>query len=391
MKKKLSWRDFSLQFEVSKAQEIEEVMDSQRDKFTFKASFRDPEADHITTEMEITILRKFLKNIPFEKVKSESMEYIELESSDIKKESSEEDQIGKSIPSDGLIAAPEDVDIELGDVRVCRHQEKRREKEVGDISKKESSSDIKPFMRGKREVQPPSAPTKDLVQAQGNNTSILGTPDRAKPVVIKKSLKLDETKPEPSPKRPLKRVAGDADGDHDGPVRMWTKQEDSALHQAVMSAKDRSLASGKMIWDMVSDVVNAVSCCYRSANHCQARWQVLSGSLRPSQATSSKSFRSSTRSITDKRTTTNAPLVNLNFRDRDPKYTGSSRMYSNIQAVLSGHLAAPRPNEEARDEHPAQEHSYCQTGKRITRITRKKQPVKYVYTVCGVPLHGEGF
>ena len=70
MKKKLSWRDFSLQFEVSKAQEIEEVMDSQRDKFTFKASFRDPEADHIITEMEITIQRKFLKSIHFEKLKS---------------------------------------------------------------------------------------------------------------------------------------------------------------------------------------------------------------------------------------------------------------------------------------------------------------------------------
>ena len=71
----------------------------------------------------------------------------------------------------------------------------------------------KGYSEGLEQIENNPEILNDLVQAQGNSTSILGTPDRAKPVVIKKPLKLDETKPEPSPKRPLKRVAGDADGD----------------------------------------------------------------------------------------------------------------------------------------------------------------------------------
>merc|ERR1711976_1092780 len=50
----------------------------------------------------------------------------------------------------------------------------------------------------------------------------------------------------------------------------WTVQEDWSLHQAVTNVQELSLSTmsssaGHIVnWDMVSDMVNAVSSCYRS-------------------------------------------------------------------------------------------------------------------------------
>jgi E1A-binding protein p400 len=64
----------------------------------------------------------------------------------------------------------------------------------------------------------------------------------------------------------------------------WTIQEDWALHQAVTSLQELPLSltassAGHIAnWDMVADMVNAVSRCFRSAKQCRARYE---GSLVP--------------------------------------------------------------------------------------------------------------
>ena len=61
----------------------------------------------------------------------------------------------------------------------------------------------------------------------------------------------------------------------------WSPAEDWALHQAVTSTQELSLAavsalghSGHTVnWDLVSDMVCSVSYCYRPAKQCRARWE----------------------------------------------------------------------------------------------------------------------
>ena len=74
--------------------------------------------------------------------------------------------------------------------------------------------------------------------------------------------------------QPLKPVLrGEAEA---GPE--WTIQEDHVLHQAVTSVQELSLTTLSphvahlVNWDMVSDMVNSVSWCYRSGKQCRARW-----------------------------------------------------------------------------------------------------------------------
>ena len=74
--------------------------------------------------------------------------------------------------------------------------------------------------------------------------------------------------------QPLKPVLrGEAEA---GPE--WTIQEDHVLHQAVTSVMELSLTTLSthvahiVNWDMVSDMVNSVSWCYRSGKQCRARW-----------------------------------------------------------------------------------------------------------------------
>ena len=73
----------------------------------------------------------------------------------------------------------------------------------------------------------------------------------------------------------LKPMLRDSDA---GPE--WTIQEDWTLHQSVTSVQELTLAAmspsapGHLVnWDMVSDMVNAVSWCYRSGKQCRARWE----------------------------------------------------------------------------------------------------------------------
>ena len=60
----------------------------------------------------------------------------------------------------------------------------------------------------------------------------------------------------------------------------WTIQEDQALHQAVTAVQELGLNTtsttnpGHTInWDLVSDMVNSVSWCFRSGKQCRARWE----------------------------------------------------------------------------------------------------------------------
>jgi len=62
-KKKLVWKNTSLQFEVITPEDIVEEVNAQRDTFSFKASFKDPDSAHVVNEIELTIKRSFV-NLP---------------------------------------------------------------------------------------------------------------------------------------------------------------------------------------------------------------------------------------------------------------------------------------------------------------------------------------
>jgi len=78
----------------------------------------------------------------------------------------------------------------------------------------------------------------------------------------------------PSPMQAIKPIYREADA---GPE--WTIQEDWALHQAVTAVQELPLSltatsPGHISnWDMVGDMVNAVSRCFRSGKQCRARYE----------------------------------------------------------------------------------------------------------------------
>ena len=82
-KKKLVWKNTSLQFEVITPEDIVEEVNAQRDSFSFKASFKDPDSAHVVNEIELTIKRNFVNLPPNllqpENIKPEPREYHEKE------------------------------------------------------------------------------------------------------------------------------------------------------------------------------------------------------------------------------------------------------------------------------------------------------------------------
>merc|ERR1719318_1883447 len=80
--------------------------------------------------------------------------------------------------------------------------------------------------------------------------------------------------PTPTPLQTIKPIYREADA---GPE--WTIQEDWALHQAVTAVQELPLSltansPGHISnWDMVADMVNAVSRCFRSGKQCRARYE----------------------------------------------------------------------------------------------------------------------
>ena len=82
-KKKLIWKNISLQFEAITPEDIEEEVNAQRDTFSFKASFKDPDSAHVVNEIELTIKRNFVNLSPNplqpKDIKPEPREYYEKE------------------------------------------------------------------------------------------------------------------------------------------------------------------------------------------------------------------------------------------------------------------------------------------------------------------------
>ena len=82
-KKKLIWKNISLQFEAITPEDIEEEVNAQRDTFSFKASFKDPDSAHVVNEIELTIKRNFVNLQPNilqpKDIKPEPREYHEKE------------------------------------------------------------------------------------------------------------------------------------------------------------------------------------------------------------------------------------------------------------------------------------------------------------------------
>ena len=63
-KKKLVWKTISVQFEAITPEDIEEEVNSQRDSFSFKATFKDPDCSasfHVVNDVELTIKRRLVK------------------------------------------------------------------------------------------------------------------------------------------------------------------------------------------------------------------------------------------------------------------------------------------------------------------------------------------
>ena len=83
-KKKLVWKTLSLQFEAITPEDIEEEVNSQRDSFSFKATFKDPDSSaHVVNDVELTIKRRFV-NVSSDlfqpkDIKPEPREYYEEE------------------------------------------------------------------------------------------------------------------------------------------------------------------------------------------------------------------------------------------------------------------------------------------------------------------------
>ena len=81
-KKRLIWKNVNLQFEVATPEDIEEEVNTQRDSFVLKASFKDPDAPHVVNDLELTIKKRFVMdtcNLISPVVKQEPREYCELE------------------------------------------------------------------------------------------------------------------------------------------------------------------------------------------------------------------------------------------------------------------------------------------------------------------------
>lgn len=83
-KKQLIWKNIALQFEVASPENIEEMVNSQRDSFVFKASVRDTESPHVVNDIELTIKRRCVNSITTtpirpEDVKQEPTEFFEQE------------------------------------------------------------------------------------------------------------------------------------------------------------------------------------------------------------------------------------------------------------------------------------------------------------------------
>ena len=85
-KKKLVFNAISLQFEATTPEDIEEEVNSQRDSFSFKATFKDPDSSassHVVNDVELTIKRRFV-NVSSDlfqpnDIKPEPREYYEEE------------------------------------------------------------------------------------------------------------------------------------------------------------------------------------------------------------------------------------------------------------------------------------------------------------------------
>ncbi len=80
----LTWKNVALQFEVPSPENIEEEVNTQRDSFVFKASFRDAESVHVVNDIELTIKRRCINNITTtpirpEDVKPEPTKFFEQE------------------------------------------------------------------------------------------------------------------------------------------------------------------------------------------------------------------------------------------------------------------------------------------------------------------------
>ena len=76
------WKNVTLQFEVATPEDIEKEVNTQRDSFVLKASFKDPDAAHVINDLELTIKKRFVmdaSNPISPVVKKEPREYCELE------------------------------------------------------------------------------------------------------------------------------------------------------------------------------------------------------------------------------------------------------------------------------------------------------------------------
>jgi len=131
----------------------------------------------------------------------------------------------------------------------------------------------------KREDQPTAAPPKSLFERPRPNKMV---PRRPIPGLQSSTFQSSLTNSGPlssssmsSHLQSMKPLLRETDA---GPE--WTIQEDWALHQAVLNFQELNLATtstsaaGHIVnWDLVSDMVNAVSSSYRSAKQCRARWE----------------------------------------------------------------------------------------------------------------------
>ena len=59
-KKRLIWKNVTLQFEVGMPEDIEEEVNTQKDSFVLKLFFKDPDALHVVNDLQLMIKKRFI-------------------------------------------------------------------------------------------------------------------------------------------------------------------------------------------------------------------------------------------------------------------------------------------------------------------------------------------